>query len=224
MTLGDNILIIAPHPDDEVLGCGGIIARYASMGKNVYALIMSRGVPHLYSDERVANVRKEAIDAHKILGVTKTRFLDFPAPEFDLVSMSEVARAIEKILHEWQIHTLFLPHKGDIHNDHSVVFKAAMVAARPINSCPVKEIYCFETLSETEWAHPFSNDVFIPNFFVDVTPFFAKKIEAMQCFKSQLREYPSSRSLDALEALSKYRGSTVSCHHAEAFMVIRIIE
>lgn len=219
-----NILIIAPHPDDEVLGCGGVMTKYASAGKKVYVLIMSRGAAHLYGEDKIENVRREAKEAQKIIGVTDTRFLDFPAPELDLISLSEIARAIEKILKEWQIDVLFLPHKGDIHNDHGVVFKAAMVAARPINDCTVKEIYCFETLSETEWAHPFSNDVFIPNFFVDITEFFQTKIKAMKCFKSQLREYPSSRSLEALEALSKFRGSTVGFHHAEAFMTIRIIE
>ena len=160
----------------------------------------------------------------KFIGVEETRFLDFLAPELDTVSLAEMARAIEKILKELQINILFLPHNGDIHNDHKVVFNAAMVAARPINNYTVKEIYCFETLSETEWAHPFSNDVFIPNFFVDISDFFQTKIEAMKCFKSQLRDYPSSRSLEALEALSRFRGSTVGYHYAEAFMIIRIIE
>jgi LmbE family N-acetylglucosaminyl deacetylase len=224
MKTGKNILVIAPHPDDEVLGCGGVMTKYAGAGNKVYVLIMSRGVSHLYGKDKIDNVRREAREAQKIIGVTDTRFLDFPAPELDLVSLSEIARAIEKVLKEWQIEVLFLPHKGDIHNDHSVVFKAAMVAARPINACTVREVYCFETLSETEWAHPFSNDVFIPNFFVDVTDFFHTKIEAMKCFKSQLREYPSSRSLEALEALSKFRGSTVGYHHAEAFMIVRIIQ
>lgn len=219
-----NILVIAPHPDDEVLGCGGVMTKYASTGNKVHVLIMSRGVSHLYGPDKIDNVRREAREAQKIIGVTDTRFLDFPAPELDRVSLAEISRAIEKVLMEWKIDVLFLPHKGDIHNDHRVVFKAAMVAARPINACTVKEIYCFETLSETEWAHPFSNDVFIPNFFVDITDYFNTKIEAMKCFKSQLREYPSSRSLEALEALSKFRGSTVGYHYAEAFMIVRVIE
>ncbi len=224
MNAGKNVCIIAPHPDDEVLGCGGIMAKYASSGSKVYVLIMTRGTSKLYGDEKIENVRREAKEAQKIIGVTETRFLDFPAPELDTISVAEISRAIEKILKEWQINILFLPHNGDIHSDHSVVFKAAMVAARPINDYTVKEIYCFETLSETEWAHPFSNDVFIPNFFVDTTDFFQTKIGAMKCFKSQLREYPSSRSLEALEALSKFRGSTVGYHYAEAFMIIRIIQ
>ncbi|KAF5064507.1 N-acetyl-alpha-D-glucosaminyl L-malate deacetylase 1 [anaerobic digester metagenome] len=224
MKTNKNILIIAPHPDDEVLGCGGIMAKYASSGNKVYVLIMTRGTPKLYGHERIENVRREAKAAQKIIGVEETRFLDFPAPELDTVSLAEMARAIEKVLIELQINILFLPHNGDIHNDHKVVFNAAMVAARPINNYTVKEIYCFETLSETEWAHPFSNDVFIPNFFVDISAFFHAKIEAMKCFKSQLRDYPSSRSLDALEALSRFRGSTVGYHYAEAFMIIRIIE
>lgn len=218
-----NILIIAPHPDDEVLGCGATIRKHANDGHNVYVLIATRGTARLFDQQKVENVRIEARAAHKILGVTETLFLDFPAPELDTVPVADIARAFAGVMTDKNIDILYLPHRGDIHNDHRLVFNAGLVAARPVGSYTVCEIYCYETLSETEWAAPFSDDAFIPNAFVDVTNYFEYKIAAMQCFKSQLRPFPSSRSVESLEALSKFRGSTVGFKAAEAFMIIRQI-
>ncbi|MBN1414282.1 MAG: PIG-L family deacetylase [Bacteroidales bacterium] len=219
-----NILIIAPHPDDEVLGCGGIIKKFALREKKVYILIASRGKPGMYSEDRVKNVRKEALAAHRLLGVTETRFLDYQAPELDLISVSELASAIEAVIREFTADTLFLPHRGDIHHDHKAVFNAGLVAARPVNNNSVKRIYAYETLSETEWAAPFGDDSFLPTFYVDISATFNFKLEAMNCFKSQLKEFPNPRSLQSIEALANLRGSAVGFTHAEAFMTIRIIE
>ena len=219
-----NVLIIAPHPDDEVLGCGGIIKKYSSAEKSVFVVVVSRGKSGLYSEERIQNVRQEALNAHRILGVKETRFFDFPAPELDLVSTSELARAISEVIREFKTDTIFLPHRGDIHHDHGAVFNAGLVAARPVKESPVKRIFSYETLSETEWSPPFGNDIFIPGYFVNIADVFHVKLEAMKCFKSQVREFPNPRSLEAMEALAKLRGSTVGFTHAEAFMNIRIIE
>jgi len=218
-----TILIIAPHPDDEVLGCGALMKKHANQGNKVYVLIMSRGTPRLYTPEKIENVRNEAKEAHKILGVTETHFLDFHAPEMDDVPLADVSRAIAEILSKLQINTLFIPHRGDIHNDHAVVFKAALVAARPVGNYTVKEIYAYETLSETEWAAPFGDDAFIPNYFVNVSEQLPAKLEAMGCFKSQVKAFPNPRSLEAIEALAKYRGATVGFERAEAFMTFRRI-
>lgn len=220
----ENILIISPHPDDEVLGCGGTIKRFASEGHNVYVLIVTRGNKENYSEERIENVRKEAVNAHRILGVSDTRFLDFPAPNLDLVSIAEISSAILLVINDLHISCLFLPHKGDIHNDHKVVFNAGLVAARPVHGNPVKKIFSYETLSETEWAAPFNSDAFIPTCFFDIKDYFGSKQEAMKCFKSQLREFPNPRSLASIEALAKFRGCTVGFEYAEAFMTVRIIE
>ena len=217
-------LFIAPHPDDEVLGCGGLIRNLANKGKQVYVLIMSRGIPKLYSDEKVNNVRNEARSAHQILGVTETFFYDYHAPELDTYPVAEISRDIAAVISKYKINDLYLPHRGDIHNDHSIVFMAGLVAARPVGNYSVKNIFCYETLSETEWAPPFGDDVFIPNHFVDITAEMSFKLEAMKCFKSQLKEFPNPRSLETIEALAKFRGTTVGFHRAEAFMVIRQIK
>jgi N-acetylglucosamine malate deacetylase 1 len=222
--MGNNTLVVAPHPDDEILGCGGTILKLSSSGVKVYILIVTRGKMELYSEERIKNVRQEALKAHTLVGVTETRFFDFPAPDLDMTSIAEISTGISRILDELTIDTLYLPHRGDIHNDHKVVFNAGLVAARPFKKNIVKNIFCYETLSETEWAAPFSDDAFIPTRFVNITNEFNKKLEAMRLFKSQLREFPNSRSLKSIEALANFRGSTVGFSYAEAFMTIRIIE
>jgi len=218
-----NILIIGPHPDDEVLGCGASIKKHITEGHNVFILIVTRGNPSIYSEERIANVRNEALVAHKQLGVAGTRFFDFHAPNLDMVSLADISSAIAAHIQELEIDILFLPHRGDIHNDHRVVFNAGLVAARPVGNYTVKEIYTYETLSETEWAPPFGDDAFIPTHFVDVTKFFEAKLEAMSCFKSQFKQFPNPRSREGLTALASFRGLTVGVMRAEAFMTIRTI-
>jgi N-acetylglucosamine malate deacetylase 1 len=222
--MNTKTLIIAPHPDDEVLGCGGTIKKLSSEGKDVFVLIVTRGKKGMYPEERILNVRDEARLAHRILGVAETRFFDFPAPDLDQISIAEISNAIFSIITELKITDIYLPHHGDIHYDHKVVFNAGLVAARPVKGNPVRRIYSYETLSETEWAAPFGNDAFIPTRFVNITDAFPSKVEAMKCFKSQLREFPNPRSLKSIEALANLRGSSVGYNYAEAFISIRVIE
>jgi LmbE family N-acetylglucosaminyl deacetylase len=221
--MAKNILIIAPHPDDEVLGCGGIINRL-SKDNSVFVLIATRGTSKLYSETGIENVRNQAKAAHIILGVKETLFLDFPAPELDTVPLADISREITKLIQKYQIEVLYLPHRGDIHHDHKIIFNAGIVAARSVGDYTVKEIYCYETLSETEWAAPFADDAFIPTSFINIEDSFEAKKEAMKCYKSQLRDFPNPRSLESIEALAKFRGSTVGFKFAEAFMVIRQIK
>lgn len=218
-----NILVIAPHPDDEVLGCGGVMKKFSDSGERVYVLVISRGTPKYYPEDKIVNVRKEALNAHNLLGVSQTVFLDFHAPELDITNNAEISRAISKHIVEWDITDLFIPHRGDIHHDHRHVFEASLVSARPTGNYTVKNVYAYETLSETEWAAPFGDDAFIPTHFENITETIDYKLKAMQCFKSQVRDFPSTRSLETIESLAKYRGATVGCHRAEAFMTIRTI-
>ncbi len=222
--MGKNVLVVAPHPDDEVLGCGGLIKKYTTLGHRVFVLVATRGSAKRYSEDRVLNVRNEAREAHKILGVEDTLFLDFPAPDLDMVSKADMSTEISKVIKNLEIEELFLPHRGDIHHDHQAIFYAGLVAARPTQGNTVKRISAYETLSETEWAAPFESDAFIPNHFVDITDSISFKLDAMTKFKSQLRDFPNSRSLEAIQSLAKFRGCTIGTHYAEAFMVIRIIE
>ncbi|SHG03268.1 PIG-L deacetylase family protein [Ornithinibacillus halophilus] len=216
-----NILVIAPHPDDEVLGVGGTIAKHKANGDNVYICIVTKGMAPMFNEESVKQVRNEAIEAHKLLEVENTFFLDFPAVLLEEVPKYKLNAAIIKVLESTKPDIVYLPHRGDIHLDHKIVFDASMVALRPIGGSKVKEIYCYETLSETEWDAPNTTNAFIPNTWVDITQFIDIKKSAMSVFKSQVYSFPHPRSLQSLENLSKYRGANMGLNNAEAFMTIR---
>jgi LmbE family N-acetylglucosaminyl deacetylase len=218
-----NILVVAPHPDDEVLGCGGIMARHASQGDEVHVLVVTRGIPELFPPEQIEEARQELRAAHQVLGVSSVQFLDFPAPMLDTIPGYQLASAIDKVIRSVQPGIVYSPHRGDMHADHRAVYQATMVATRPINSCPIRRLLCYEVLSETEWASPFGNDAFIPTVFVDISEYLDRKLEATACYRSQLKQPPHSRSLQAIEALARLRGSTVSLQAAEAFVLVREI-
>lgn len=222
-----NILVVAPHADDEILGCGATIYKMVQEGHNVYVLIMtnaSKSDPNIFSEKGIQCVRTEALEAHRLLGVRQTFFFDFPAPALDQYPGYIMSREVSKCISENQIDTVFIPHRGDIHKDHRMVFDSVLVACRPVGDYTVKRVYTYETLSETEWAAPYADDAFIPTVFIPCSQDGIKmKLRAMECYQSQLRRFPSSRSLEALEALAKYRGATISVERAEAFMLIRSI-
>ncbi len=216
-----RIAVIAPHPDDEVLGCGGVMARHAAAGDEVVVIVVTRAVPELFAPELVDRTRAEARRAHAVLGVRETRFLDFPAPKLDVTPGHLIADALAKQFAELRTERVYLPHHGDIHSDHGRIYQATLVAARPLAHCPVKQLLCYETLSETEWSPPISSAVFYPTVFVDISTFLAKKLEAMTCFETQLKPAPNPRSLQAIESLARYRGSTISVQAAESFVLVR---
>lgn len=220
----NKILIVAPHCDDEVLGCGGIIAKNVAKGNKVFVAIITNGhigAPELFSKEGTEKVRSEALDAHTKLGVLETFFLDFPAPRLDSVPAYQISIALSKVIKSQMIDTMYIPHRGDIHKDHYISYQASLVAARPINNCTVRDIYAYETLSETEWAAPFGDDAFIPTVFEDISGYIESKIEAFKSFTTQIQTFPHPRSVDGIINLSKYRGATVGFLNAEAFMLIR---
>ncbi|MGV3616340.1 MAG: PIG-L deacetylase family protein [Fimbriimonas sp.] len=216
-----NVLVIAPHPDDEVLGCGGTIARHVAAGDVVRVLVMTRGSSDLFADELVNTVREECRQAHAVLGTHGVDFLDHPAPKLDTIPQYLLAANIASYIREHGSEVVYVPHRGDMHFEHRLIYNASLVACRPTPGTPVRKILAYETLSETDWAPPFPDDAFIPTVFVDVSAYMEKKIEAMACFKSQVKAPPASRSLDSLRGLATFRGSTVSVHAAEGFMLVR---
>lgn len=221
-----NVLVLAPHPDDEILGAGGVIARHVSEGDVVDVAILTNasvGAPELFSAQKVVEVRQEALTAHCLLGVHKTWFEEFAAPRLDAGPGYPISLAIEAIIRETRAEVLYIPFRGDLHNDHRVIFTAALVAARPTQGQTVTTILAYETLSETEWAAPFGDDAFIPTVFADISNNLSKKLDALACFKSQMRPFPHARSLETVTALARFRGATVGVHAAEAFHLIRHI-
>lgn len=218
-----NILVIAPHPDDEILGAGASIAKYIAEGHKVYVCIATKGCLPLFSDENVKKIREEVNRCHAFLGIEETHFLDFPAAMLEEVPRHEINDKLYQIVDKLKPDIVFIPHHGDMQKDHQMIAEAAMVALRPKYNHKVKAIYSYETLSETEWNIPHAGNTFIPNVYVDVSNFIEKKIEAMRQYASQLSDFPNPRSLEAIEALAKYRGSTINVKAAEAFALIRQI-
>lgn len=214
-----KILVFAPHNDDEVLGVGGTIAKYVAEGHDVYVCEVTSGK----NRERVSKIKNEALNAHKVLGIAETIFLDLPVIELSIMPIKELNKAIHDTVSKIRPDIAYIPHKGDMHIDHKMVAESAMVALRPVNSPQLKAIYAYETLSETEWNIPSVDNTFIPNVFVDISKTIDKKLEAMKCYKTQLLDFPHPRSLKAIEALSELRGSTVCVNNAESFMLVRSI-
>ncbi len=218
-----NILIIAPHPDDEILGCGGTIAKHVSQGDNVFVCIVTKGCEPLFSQESVEKVRMECQEADRLLHVKETIFLDFPAAMMEEIPRYRLNDAFAKTIQDIKPDIVYLPHRGDMQLDHKMTVDAAMVALRPKYDHVVKKIYVYETLSETGWDVPNVINEFIPNVYNDISSYMEKKLDALKAFTTQLAEYPNPRSLEAVEALAKFRGNTVSIPYAEAFMLIREI-
>lgn len=214
-----RILIFAPHNDDEVLGVGGTIAKYVSLGHEVFVCEVTKSI----TEERLKIIRSEALQAHKVLGVKESIFLDFPVVKLSETPLVDINSEFLRVVKDIEPNIAFIPHKGDMHMDHVIVAQSAMVAMRPIDDIRIDEIYTYETLSETEWNIPSVDNAFIPNVWNDITEFIDKKKEAMSCYKSQTRQAPHPRSNEIIEALAKLRGSTVGVSYAESFMLVRKI-
>ena len=223
-----NILVIAPHPDDEVLGCGGTIYKHYLNKDNVFVAIMTnafKGAPELFSAKEIDNVRKEALKAHKILGVSETIFFDFPAPRLNQYPTYKIADKISLLIKKHKIDVIYIPHRGDLHKDHESIYDASLVAAKPLPNQNVKQIFVYETVSETDWSDSVSSNVFVPRYFnVIRKSVLNKKIAAMKCFKSQLKDSPNSRSLENLKNLSSVRGATIGHNYAESFDIVRMVK
>ena len=216
-------LIIAPHLDDEVLGVGGCMARWAREGRSVHVAVVTRGRPPLYTDQEESLCREEAALAHQRLGVAATWYLDLPAAELDTLPQRELNASIQELVRSCQPEELYLPFLGDVHLDHQLVFRSALVAARPSPAGYPRQLFAYETLSETNWNAPFLTPAFTPNHYVDITGFLEAKLAAMSCYRSQVREPPHERSLDSIRALAQLRGATVGLGAAEAFITIRTV-
>ena len=221
----NKVIVIAPHADDEILGCGATIAKHIDELDEVFIIVAtnaSNGAPELFSEHAVMEARLEAIEAHKYLGVMETFFLDFPAPALNAFPEFKISLDFVDLFHKIQPTHLYLPHPGDLHQDHKAIYRAGIVAARPLNNLLIRNIFTYETLSETEWS-PMNERGFRPNYFVDISNYVESKINAMRFFKSQLKDFPHPRSIETIETLAKFRGSTICVNSAEAFFVERMI-
>lgn len=216
-----RMTIIAPHPDDEVLGAGATIARFATAGVDISVLFVSGHLPPLYTAESFNITKLEANSALKILGVNNTKYLEIPATMVHQIPVAELNGKINQFIRETNPELVLLPFP-DRHIDHRTIFDSSVVACRPIHKNAPKVVLAYETLSETHWNVPGIEPAFVPELYIDTTNFMRIKQAALNCYKSQIDNAPS-RSVDACMALARFRGSQNGCDYAEAFKVVRIV-
>lgn len=224
----EKILVVAAHPDDEVLGMGGTIAKLVSEGKEVSLLIVTDGSSSQYRnaddlDDIIATKKKETENAAKILGISRVLYGGLPDMRLDVTPHIDINRVVESAISEIEPDTVFTHFWGDVNVDHQHVYHSVLVAARPTFGQFVKELYCFSVPSSTEWTPCLPHAVFMPNVFVDIGGFSEQKYAAMEAYATELRTYPHPRSIEYLRQTDVAEGLKVGLPIAESLMLLRRI-
>ncbi len=216
MPVSKSVVVIAAHPDDELMGCGGTVALHTRDGDDVVSVIVCEGESLRYGPNGVGQA-EHTRRAAATLGVRDVRALGFPDQRLDTLTLTEIITPLERILREVRPSLVYCQYGGDINRDHELLFKALLVAARPTESY-LDAVYAFDTASSTEWAYP---RTFVPDTWVDIAPTLEVKLAAMACYESEVRPYPHPRSLDALRHRALAWGNQHCMDAAEVFMTVR---
>ena len=217
------VLVVAAHSDDEVLGCGGTIAKHVASGDEVHIVFMTNGVGSRYSSVIEAQERKNSSrDVANLLGVVSTTQFEFPDNKMDTVPLLDVVKLIELLVEKLRPTMIYTHHCGDLNIDHQLTHKAVLTACRPQPGCSVREIYSFEVLSSTEWQSP-GTAPFLITKYVDITDYIDVKEAALEIYYRELRPEPHSRSSKNILRLSALRGNSIGIAYAEAFFTVRHI-
>lgn len=229
--MSKSVLVVAAHPDDEVLGCGGTIAAHADNGDQVYVLIVAEGATsrHQLRDRNkviheLSSLERAAHEAGTILGVHGVELMDLPDNRLDSLDRLDLIKQIEKRVALHQPQVVYVHHAGDVNVDHRRLHEAVITACRPTPFQTVRRLLSFEVPSSTEWQPPGSAPFFQPNWFVDISAQWSRKRDALEAYASEMRPWPHARSLEALEHLARWRGAQVGCEAAEAFCLLRQLE
>lgn len=216
-----RILVIAVHPDDETLSCGGTLLKFKEEGAELSWLIVTNVHENKGWDSAFVEKRQVEIDeVSKLYGFENTYKLDYPTTELDQVHMNELVGRISEVINKLEPDTIILPNRSDVHSDHDVAFRAAYSCTKNFRYPFIKNIMMGETLSETEFAPSLSENAFVPNVFVDITKFFDQKLKIMAIYESEVMEEWQPRSLSSIESLARYRGSRIGKKYAEAFTLL----
>lgn len=220
-----TVLVVAAHPDDEALGCGGAMARHAAAGDDVHVMFLTDGVSARSDGTATQSGRTErkqaAVKAAELLGAAPPRFFDFPDNRLDTVPLLSLAQAVESVAAEIAPRIVYTHHGGDLNIDHQLCNRAVLTAFRPAPGQSVRAIYAFEVASSTEWRFGGAATQFAPNRFVDIGAHLAAKRAALAAYATEMRDWPHARSDKALVALAEWRGASAGMAAAEAFMVLR---
>ncbi len=223
------VLVVAAHPDDEILGCGATAARLVHEGREVYFAVLGEGITSRHKNREAADpkslslLHRHAHAAAAVIGAKDIFLYQLPDNRLDTVPLLQVVKIVEELLEKIKPEVVYTHHPGDLNVDHGVIHRAVLTATRPMAGQPVREIYAFEVPSSTEWAFGSLQPLFRPNVFVDVNATLEAKIAAMSCYETESREFPHPRSPEALRALARRWGSVVGCHAAEAFELVRSV-
>jgi len=219
-----KILVVAAHPDDEVLGCGGTILKYTKKGHIVHTLFISDGESSRKSKDitkLVEKRKKAALKASKLLGVKKVIFCDYADNKLDKVPLLSIVKILEKYIKKFNPKIIFTHHFNDLNIDHRIVSKAVTTACRPNINNSVELILFFEVLSSTEWQISDNKKIFAPNWYENISKEMLKKIKAIKFYKKEMRKYPHPRSIKSIKSLSQFRGVSSGYNYAEAFVLGR---
>ncbi len=216
-----NVLIIAPHMDDETLGCGGAICRHKSQGDAVHVVFAAcRIYGHQFDNERNATEMSHALDAKKVLGYDEAVFLNLHDERLD-AAVQDIIIPLERCVNQFRPDSVYIPFRGDNNQDHRAVFDACRVVLRPSATPFVRNIYMYEVPSSTDQSPPLPEAAFLPNCYLEMTNAMQKKIEAFRCYETERRNYPHPRSEEAIRILAQKRGIETGFEYAEAFMILR---
>jgi N-acetylglucosamine malate deacetylase 1 len=218
-----RILAIAPHPDDETLGCGGALLKHRSAGDSISWLVVTKGHEPAWSAESLEKKELEIKTVHDAFGFEQVFRANLPTIRLDRLPLEEVINGIRNAIESSKPDVVYLNHHGDVHSDHRVVFEATMSVLKPFYSSRhgVKRILSYEIPSSTDAAPPSNARSFVPNVYVDISKFIDRKLEIMSLYKTEVHDYPMPRSLDSIRALARFRGSTIGAEFAEAFSLVR---
>jgi N-acetylglucosamine malate deacetylase 1 len=219
-----TILVVVAHPDDEVLGAGGTLARHVAQGDEVFVTFLADGVGARGDSPATAESRAAAArSAARVLGTREPRFLGFPDNRLDTLALLDIVKAIEQVIADINPDTVYTHHSGDLNIDHVICQRSVMTACRPLPQSRVRRIFAMEVVSSTEW-NPDNTLLFNPTRFVDIEPTMVVKHRALEAYAEEMRPFPHARSYQALESLARWRGVSVGLTSAEAFMVLRDVE
>jgi LmbE family N-acetylglucosaminyl deacetylase len=219
------VAVVAPHPDDETLGCGGTLLKHLARGDHVHWIVFTSISTKLgFTEERVRSRSEEICRVAKSYGFADTHLLDFPAMQLDHIPKVNLVGALGAVVNQLGVHTLYVPYRNDAHSDHAAVFDACAACTKTFRYPSVRSVRAYETLSETEYGLKPEDPGFRPNFFVDITGFFDRKLEIMSIYASEMAPFPFPRSNLALLAQAQLRGTQCGSTAAEAFMLLKEIE
>jgi N-acetylglucosamine malate deacetylase 1 len=215
-----RILVVAPHPDDEILGCGGTLLRHIDEGHEVAWMICTKAPEnHQWTKDFLDQRKKDILLVSKAMNFMSTYELNFPATKLDQLSASEIISKMSGIFEEFQPNIIYTAHRGDVHSDHKIIFDCVNACSKWFRYPSIEKLLAYETPSESEFNYK-SNQLFHPNTFIDISSYLDKKLEIMSIYKTEIRNFPFPRSLETLEALAKWRGSNSGFIAAEAFQLL----